>query len=406
MVTMKKLLSLVLLLLSVHAAFASQNSTTLPTISPYAGLTMLNNINSAFNTFQSNFSGASAPSTCVNYQFWTDTTNKVVKFTPDCTNWYPVGYYNGGWVAMSNGFQQVAVTSTGSSNAYVVAYSPAITAYVTGQVYSFITNFQNTGSATVNINTVGAITLKKLGGTNLASADLGSGAAVQCVYDGTNCQVISQLSQGATGTVTSVGCGTGLTGGTFTTSGTCALATALPNGTTATTQTAGDTSNDVATDNFVSTAVSGISAGASTANTYTYTSSGTYTHCANVKWVDVQIVTAGGAGCTGAGGAGGNGGTTSFASLISGTGAPGCNNSSSNAITGGVLQAYVGTLNYGLAGTGSGGNGTQGVYGENVFNASSLTSSMTVTVGAGGSSGGSGSNPGGNGFVSVREFCS
>jgi hypothetical protein len=53
------------------------------------------------------------------------------------------------------------------------------------------------------------------------------------------------------GTVTSIATGSGLTGGPITTSGTISLATALPNGQTATTQSPGDNTTKVATDAFV-----------------------------------------------------------------------------------------------------------------------------------------------------------
>jgi hypothetical protein len=82
-----------------------------------------------------------------------------------------------------------AVTSSGSANAYVVAYTVAPAAYRTGQVYSFITNFANTGDATVNINTLGAKTIKKdVAGTMtvLASGDIGSGSFITVAYNGTD----------------------------------------------------------------------------------------------------------------------------------------------------------------------------------------------------------------------------
>lgn len=81
------------------------------------------------------------------------------------------------------------ITSSGSANAYVVAYTVAPAAYRTGQVYSFITNFGNTGSATVNINTLGAKTIKKdVAGTltALSSGDMGSGQFVMLAYNGTD----------------------------------------------------------------------------------------------------------------------------------------------------------------------------------------------------------------------------
>lgn len=267
---MTKIIALffILLALLTAPAFASQNSTVLPTVSPYPGLTMLNNINSAFNTFQSNFSGSTAPSGCVNEQFWADTSTSILKYTPDCTNYYPVGAFSGGWVAMSSGFKQIAVASTGSANHYVVAYSPAPTAYATGQTYRFITNFANTAAADVNFNSLGAIPLKKQGNVSLASGDVGISSVVECVYDGTNCQITSELSQAATGTVTSVATSGIVTGGTITTAGTIhgtaqpantilcngtgssaepTSCTAIPSGITAVTQSANDNSTKVAT---------------------------------------------------------------------------------------------------------------------------------------------------------------
>ena len=82
--------------------------------------------------------------------------------------------------------------STGSANAYIVSYTPAPTAYVAGQKFFFKANFQNTGAATLNVNGLGAKTIKKLdGATNLASTDIASGAMVEVLYDGTNFQLTS-----------------------------------------------------------------------------------------------------------------------------------------------------------------------------------------------------------------------
>lgn len=231
LLNMKKILALLfsLFVASCNPAFASQNATVLPTTSPYPGLTMLANINSAFNTFQSNFSGSSAPSTCVNNQLWVDTTNHLLKFTPDCTNWYVLGNFNGGWTAASSGFQQLAVTSTGSANAYVITYSPAPTAYVIGQHYYFVSNFSNTGAATANFNSLGALPLKKQGGVALSSGDIANGEAVDGLYDGTNLQIVSTLS--AAGALT------------------------LANGTVATTQSATDSTTKVATTAQVQSAI-------------------------------------------------------------------------------------------------------------------------------------------------------
>ncbi|MGL4999528.1 MAG: hypothetical protein ACRC5T_11215 [Cetobacterium sp.] len=80
-------------------------------------------------------------------------------------------------------------TSSGSSNAYVVTTSPAITSYVAGQIFYIKANFTNTGAATINISSLGAKDLTKQGGIALASGDLVVGTIYTIQYDGTKFQV-------------------------------------------------------------------------------------------------------------------------------------------------------------------------------------------------------------------------
>jgi len=85
-------------------------------------------------------------------------------------------------------WRNYTVTSTGSANAYVLTYSVAPDAYYTGQRFAFKTNFSVTGSATVNVNSLGAKTIKKLVAgalTDLSSGDIVSGDYIDLVYDGT-----------------------------------------------------------------------------------------------------------------------------------------------------------------------------------------------------------------------------
>lgn len=100
----------------------------------------------------------------------------------------PVGSSNK--LVTQSGLQHAAenyAVSTGSANAYVVTLSPVPTSYTAGMVIRFTSNFGNTGSATVNVNGLGAKTIKKLdGATNLASGDIASGQTITLVYDGTN----------------------------------------------------------------------------------------------------------------------------------------------------------------------------------------------------------------------------
>lgn len=86
-------------------------------------------------------------------------------------------------------WRNYSVTSTGSANAYVLTYSVAPDAYYTGQRFAFKTNFAVTGAATVNVNSLGAKTIKKIiagAKTDIASGDIASGDYIDLVYDGTD----------------------------------------------------------------------------------------------------------------------------------------------------------------------------------------------------------------------------
>ena len=86
-------------------------------------------------------------------------------------------------------WRNFTVTSGGSSNAYTLTYTVAPTAYYTGQRFGFITNFSNTSAATVNVNALGAKTIKKMVAgvaTDLSSGDFASGDYIDVVYNGTN----------------------------------------------------------------------------------------------------------------------------------------------------------------------------------------------------------------------------
>lgn len=91
----------------------------------------------------------------------------------------------------------------GANDTYACNLSPAVTAYVTGTHYRFKANTINTGAASINFNSVGALTIVKLAGavtTTLADGDIRAGQWVECVYDGTNCQMESQLGTSLSGT--------------------------------------------------------------------------------------------------------------------------------------------------------------------------------------------------------------
>lgn len=85
----------------------------------------------------------------------------------------------------------------GGTDAYAITVTPAPTAYVTGQVFRFKANTANTGTATLNVNSLGALTLKKpsaSGYTTLETGDILANQLVEVMYNGTDLIVTSTLS--------------------------------------------------------------------------------------------------------------------------------------------------------------------------------------------------------------------
>lgn len=73
--------------------------------------------------------------------------------------------------------------SSGGTDAYAITLSPVIAAYTDGDVFVFEADVANTGAATLNVNAVGAKTIKKYGNVDLATGDIKAGSIVMVVYD-------------------------------------------------------------------------------------------------------------------------------------------------------------------------------------------------------------------------------
>lgn len=78
-------------------------------------------------------------------------------------------------------------TITGTDTLTAVA-PVLLSAYATGQVFHFLATGTNTGAVTININGIGAKSIKTQEGADLSAGDLTAGLAVQIIYDGTNFQ--------------------------------------------------------------------------------------------------------------------------------------------------------------------------------------------------------------------------
>ena len=93
------------------------------------------------------------------------------------------------------GGQHIYAADGGSTDAYAITLTPALQAYQTGLMINFKANTANTNACTLNVNGLGAVTIKKLHDQDLASNDIEAGQIVTVVYDGTNFQMQSQKAQ-------------------------------------------------------------------------------------------------------------------------------------------------------------------------------------------------------------------
>lgn len=70
----------------------------------------------------------------------------------------------------------------GGTDAYAITVTPAITAYATGQEFTFKAGTANTGPCTLNVNGVGAVTIKKNVSQDLATGDILADQIIKVVY--------------------------------------------------------------------------------------------------------------------------------------------------------------------------------------------------------------------------------
>lgn len=95
---------------------------------------------------------------------------------------------------ISQGSGEVYAADGGGSDAYAITLVPAPAAYTSGQVFNFKANTANTGAASLNVNSLGAIAIKKNHDQDLEDNDIESGQIVTVAYDGTYFQMQSQIA--------------------------------------------------------------------------------------------------------------------------------------------------------------------------------------------------------------------
>jgi hypothetical protein len=78
-------------------------------------------------------------------------------------------------------------TAGGTADALTITLTPAITAYAAGQIFQFIAASTNaTATPTINVNGVGVKTIKRQSGAAIQAGDISAGAVVQVAYNGTD----------------------------------------------------------------------------------------------------------------------------------------------------------------------------------------------------------------------------
>jgi len=93
---------------------------------------------------------------------------------------------------------QIYAADAGASDSYAITLSPVPGSYTTGMVIQFKANTANTGVATLNVNTLGAKTIKKQKDQDLGNNDIKAGSIVEVVYDGTNFQMLNPTAVATT----------------------------------------------------------------------------------------------------------------------------------------------------------------------------------------------------------------
>lgn len=96
------------------------------------------------------------------------------------------------------------VNTSSGTDTITLSASRVMTAYTAGDRYCFKAGGTNTGAATLNVDTLGAKSIKRPDGTPLVAGDITSGMYVDVVYDGTNFILLNRHIVDATSTVKGV----------------------------------------------------------------------------------------------------------------------------------------------------------------------------------------------------------
>lgn len=175
----------------------SYSITLVPAISSYAPGQLINFKANTLNTGGAslNVNGLGAKTIVKDGSLPLDTgdikASQIVQVIYDGTNFQmlsPKSY------ALAQNCSAIYAADSQASDTYVITLTPIPTAYTAGMIVSFKANTLNTGACTLNVNSLGAIAIKKFGTTNdTATGDILAGQIVTVIYDGTNFQMVSAV---------------------------------------------------------------------------------------------------------------------------------------------------------------------------------------------------------------------
>lgn len=150
-------------------------------------------LNNALQAILTLNSGASDPTTTAAGMLAYNTTSGVIKQRNAADSaWLTLWTMGKQGLVPQDGSSIFAADAAGSDT-YAITLSPVPTAYTTGMVVNFTAQTANTGACTLNVNSLGAKTLKKNKGNDLETGDILAGQCVSVMYDGTNFEVVSPL---------------------------------------------------------------------------------------------------------------------------------------------------------------------------------------------------------------------
>lgn len=105
-------------------------------------------------------------------------------------------FEDGDWQPWLSTVQYFSSTgSAGSPDNYIATFSPPNVQLIAGQIFLMQASFTNTGEAQVTVDALTAVPLKKEVDEDLVAGEIQQDQMVLMLYDGTNFQVISTLTQ-------------------------------------------------------------------------------------------------------------------------------------------------------------------------------------------------------------------